>query len=74
MNKVIIENGINIPPREKVDQEIQKLGDEWKVVSANTTATVFGIVPDSGSPPLHHCVYTTTVVLEPTTRKLPLGI
>ena len=71
MNKTIIVSGVNIPPQEKADEELQKLGDGWRIVSAITTATVFGhdlekrVPGQSGvNVPLHHCVYTTTIALE----------
>ena len=62
-SKVIVRSGINIPPEDQINEAIEELGVGWYIIQANTTPTVFGIEPKSGTPPFHHCIYVTTVVL-----------
>jgi hypothetical protein len=71
-HRVIIERRINIPPDEEVNKRLEELGNDWEVVSAHTISEVFGIIPGTDSSqhggstgaPLHHCIYTTTVVVK----------
>lgn len=60
--KVIIVKDINVTPEEKLNERLAELGDEYRVVSANTTMATHGDMGDLGRP--RHVVYVTTVIVD----------
>ena len=64
MQKIIVVSGTNIPPQKEANQEFEKLGPGWRIVSAVTTSTVWDVKEGGTMPPLHHTNYTTTIVAE----------
>ena len=63
-SKVIVRRAINIPPEDEVNEAIKELGDGWRIIQVETELAVFGVIPDSTVPPLHHCVYVITVAMQ----------
>ena len=69
---VIVRSETNGSPEEAINGAIAKLGKGWRVVSAETDVQIFGVRPGTESEaasigargPLHHCKYTTTVVMQ----------
>lgn len=67
--KVIIVQGMNIPPEDDVNQRLEELGSGWRVVSATTAMCPFGQM-DINQPGQNyrgvcrHMYYTVTVVVE----------
>ena len=60
--KVIIKHGCNSPPEKEVATAIEKLGDGWRIVSANTDAAICaGSGEQKG---LCQAIYVTTVVMQ----------
>lgn len=66
MNKILIARQLNYLPTEDINQQITDLGEGWKVSSATTETTVFGIGGHEQNElcPIHHCWYVITVVME----------
>ena len=76
MIRIIIESSVNIPPEQKIQDRIDKLGEGWTVKCATTAMLPSsstwssndeceGRVIYEGLP--KHIFYTTTVILEKAT-------
>jgi hypothetical protein len=65
VSKVIIASSVNLCGEAAwiANEELSRLDKGWKIVSAVTTTTVFGIMPGE-MPPIHHALFTTTIALE----------
>ena len=61
MRKIIIEKSMNVPPC--VDEQLEQMGDGWKIISATTALAPYGNFGDGSA---LHVYYVTTVVLEKT--------
>jgi hypothetical protein len=70
MNRTIIASKLDSPPQQQVNEQLHDLGDSWRIVSATTICTP---LPEQ-TPGTTHCMYVTTIALEDTARRLPLGI
>jgi hypothetical protein len=71
--QVIIATGKNGAPEHEINEKLQELGPEWKIVSATTALAPFGALSqgmaDQFNVPVSsaaHVYYVTTVVVEKT--------